>query len=58
MRLGQGIDELQLVLRVDSAWRIPAHHQASGVPAPLQACLDVKRNEIIFGFVERVGSYF
>ena len=44
MRLGKGMGEPALVLRVGSAWHVPTNDQASGAPAPLQACRDDMRS--------------
>jgi hypothetical protein len=37
MRLGEGMNECALVLRLDSPWGIAANHQANCAPAPPQA---------------------
>ena len=58
MRLGEHVDEPQLILRGDSAKTIPAHHKPNSVPAPLQARLDAELKKIVFGVVERVVGYF
>ena len=53
MRLGEAMNQCALVLRVDSALRIPANHKPNSVSASLQGCLDAELQEIIFRFVTR-----
>ena len=58
MRLGERLDEPELVLRRHSAKAIPANHKPNRTPAQLQASRDAELNKIVFGVVERVVGYF
>ena len=55
MRMGEGMDESAVALRLDTPWCIPANHQANCAPAPPQACLNAQFNEVVFRFVVNYG---